>query len=197
MRIGRIVTLSVISISALLVLIFSIILVSGYNNLVGLDESITSKYAQVENRLQQRHDTVTQMVQTVSGLQEHEAAIYQMIVDARASYAAAVAAKDLQALAEADALESLAVSQLLAVIEDNPQITVSGSFNNLLDNISSLESTLSVSRRDYNLSVETYNKTVRRFPGVVFASMFNFESSLGYWKIDNGATEVPNIDFGN
>lgn len=197
MSIGKLITLSVVGVTGLLVLIFGIIFISGYNNLVSLDESITSKYAQVENRLQQRHDTITQMVQTVSGLQEHEAAIYQMIVDARASYAAAVAAKDLEALAEADALESLAVSQLLAVIEDNPQITVSGSFNNLLDNISSLESTLSVSRRDYNLSVEKYNKTVRRFPGMVFASMFNFESNLGYWKIDNGATEVPNIDFGN
>lgn len=197
MSIGKLITLSVVGITVLLVLIFGIIFINGYNNLVGLDESITSKYAQVENRLQQRHDTITQMVQTVSGLQEHEATIYQMIVDARASYAAAVAAKDLEALAEADALESLAVSQLLAVIEDNPQITVSGSFNNLLDNISSLESTLSVSRRDYNLSVETYNKTVRKFPGVVFASMFNFESNLGYWKIDNGSTEVPNIDFGN
>ena len=83
MSIGKLITLSVVGITVLLVLIFGIIFINGYNNLVGLDESITSKYAQVENRLQQRHDTITQMVQTVSGLQEHEATIYQMIVDAR------------------------------------------------------------------------------------------------------------------
>lgn len=197
MNIGRVITLSVVGITSLLILVFGIIFISGYNNLVDLDESIEFKYSQVENRLQQRHDTIEQMVATVSGLQEHEVEIYNKIVEARTAYAAAQLSGDLEALAEADALESLAITELLVAIEDNPQITVSGSFNTLLDTIASIESTLSVSRRDYNTAVEKYNKSVRRFPGMVFASMFDFEGSRDYWKIEDGVTEVPTIDFGD
>ena len=103
MNIGRVITLSVVGITSLLILVFGIIFISGYNNLVDLDESIESKYSQVENRLQQRHDTIEQMVATVSGLQEHEVEIYNKIVEARTAYAAAQLSGDLEALAEADA----------------------------------------------------------------------------------------------
>ena len=58
-----------------------------------------------------------------------------------------------------------------------------------------MESALSVSRRDYNDAVKAYNSAVRRFPGVLYASLFDFQKEYDYWKMNDGADEVPLIDF--
>ncbi len=186
-----------ISVLLLLLVILTLSLVGGYNRLVDLDESLDASYAQVFNRLEQRHDTINQMVATISGLQEHEREIYELIISARLAYADAIKTGDIDQLAEADALESIAISQLLVAIEDNPMITVSSAFNGLLDTIYSMESTLSVARRDYNQAVLAYNQNARRFPGLIFVSLFGFESRVAYWKIDEGKTDVPEISFTN
>jgi LemA protein len=197
MKASRIVFISTLGALLLVLLIGSLILIRGYNLLITYDESLDESYAQVFNRLKQRHDTITQMVDTISGLQEHEQEIYQMIISARMAYANAIASKDVDALAEADALESFAVSALLVVLEDNPRLSVTQSFESLLDTIYSIESSLSVARRDYNQNVATYNRYVRRFPGMIFASLFDFDQKIAYWMINEGESEVPTIDFNN
>ncbi|MDY3195315.1 MAG: LemA family protein [Paracholeplasma sp.] len=197
MKTTKYVLIASVSLILIVSLILGILSVRYYNRLVSLDENINESYAQVYNRLEQRHDTITQMVSTVSGLQEHEQAIYELIVEARTKYLAASASNDVDALAEADALESQAITQLLVVIEDNPNLTVSSAFNGLLDTIYALESALSVARRDYNNDVASYNRTVRRFPGNIYKNIYSFESNLSYWRINEGVDEVPNIDFGD
>lgn len=72
----------------------------------------------------------------------------------------------------ADALEALAMTQLLVVIEDNPLITAGAGYQALIDSISSFESALFVARRDYNDAVADYNIMVRKFPKVLYASLF-------------------------
>src|SRR5690554_626528 len=128
MKTTKYVLIASVSLILIVSLILGIMSVSYYNRLVSLDENINESYAQVYNRLEQRHDTITQMVSTVSGLQEHEQAIYELIVEARTKYLAASASNDVDALAEADALESQAITQLLVVIEDNPNLSVSSAF---------------------------------------------------------------------
>jgi LemA protein len=191
------VTLITSGIIGILVLIFGIGLITGYNALVTLDEDISGKYSQIENRLQERHDKIGQIVQSVNGLQEHAETIYTQITQARAAYAAAVASGDTQAMIEADALEAIALTNLLVVVEDNPLITANVGFYALIDEISAMESALSVARRDYNQAVQSYNTSVRRFPRVLYASLLGFERNLSYWKMNDGADEVPVIDFGN
>lgn len=185
------------SIIGILLLLFGIGLITGYNALVTLDEDISGKYSQIENRLQERHDKIGQIVASVSGLQEHAETIYNQITSARAAYAAAVAAGDTDAMIEADALEAIALTNLLVVVEDNPLITANVGYYALIDEISSMESALSVARRDYNQAVQSYNTSVRRFPRVLYASLFGFERNLPYWKMNDGADEVPVIDFGD
>ena len=197
MKSSKSILITVISIVLFLLLITGMTSVTYYNKLVTLDENINESYAQVFNRLEQRHDTITQMVATVTGLQEHEQTIYQMIVDARALYLSGSATNNVDELAQADALESQAISQLLVVVESNPNLTVSSAFNGLLDTSYGLESALSVARRDYNSDVSTYNRTVRRFPGNIFKNVYSFDSNLPYWKTNEGKEEVPDIDFGN
>lgn len=187
--------LSVLSVFVVIALSFGIGLIVGYNNLVDLDEDINSKYAQIEVRLQERHDKIGQIVAAVQGLQEHAEAIYDAITSARAAYASAITGTDIQAIIDADAQEAIALTNLLAVVEDNPLITAGTGYYQLIDEISSMESALAVARRDYNNAVQDYNASVRKFPRVLYAGIFGFEKDLPYWKMNDGADEVPEIVF--
>lgn len=175
-----------------IVVLLGIMLITGYNGLVTLDTNIDGKYAQIENRLQERHDKIGQVLGAVSGLQEHAETIYNAITAARAAYASA---STMEELIEADTAEAIAFTDLLVVVEDNPLITATGGYYALIDEISSMESALSVARRDYNEAVQDYNASVRRFPRVLYASLFGFEREVDYWKMNDGADEVPVIDF--
>lgn len=163
-----------------------------HNRFVGLEEKTKTAKAEVMSRLQQRHDKMAQIVAAVEGLQDHAEDIYEMITEARAAYTAAQTTADY---AEADALEALALTQLLAVVEDNPDITASSAYYAYIDEVSAMENALAVARRDFNNSVNDYNTAAKKFPGSVIVSMFGFERELEYWKVDDGATEVPIVDF--
>lgn len=182
---------------SLLMIITGITLMVGYNRLVDLDESINGKMAQVDNRLQERKDKIDQLVDVVEAYTAVEQSIFTMITDARAAYAAAKIIGDPDAMAEADALEIQAINALLAVIEDNPEIKSDAVYISLMIEISSMESALSTARLRYNESVETYNRSARQFPRILFVRMFDFDSSKTYWKINDGAGEVPDINFGD
>ncbi len=182
---------------SLLMIITGITLMVGYNRLVELDESINGKMAQVDNRLQERKDKIDQLVDVVEAYTTVEQSIFTMITDARAAYAAAKIIGDPDAMAEADALEIQAINALLAVIEDNPEIKSDAVYISLMIEISSMESALSTARLRYNESVETYNRSARQFPRILFVRMFDFDSSKTYWKINDGAGEVPDINFGD
>jgi LemA protein len=167
-------------------------MITTYNGLVNMDEDIHGKYSQIENRLQERSDKINQIVASVYGLQEHAESIYNAITSARMAYQSADTMEELIA---ADAAQAIAFTNLLAVVEDNPNITATSAYNELIYEISMMESTLSVARRDYNLAVQDYNASVRKFPRVFFANLFGFDKSYDYWKINDGADEVPTIDF--
>ncbi len=187
--------LSILTALVVIVVSFGIGLIVGYNNLVDLDEDINSKYAQIEVRLQERHDKIGQIVSAVQGLQEHAEAIYDAITSAREAYANAITGTDMAAIIEADAQEAIALTNLLAVVEDNPLITASVGYYQLIDEISSMESALAIARRDYNNAVQDYNASVRKFPRVLYAGIFGFEKDLPYWKMNDGADEVPEVVF--
>ena len=185
-------SITILGLIGLLLILIAIIMITTYNNLVDMDEDIHGKYSQIKNRLQERSDKINQIVASVSGLQEHAESIYNAITSARQAYQSA---QTMEELIAADAAQALAFSNFLVVVEDNPNITATSAYNELIYEISMMESTLSVARRDYNLSVQDYNASVRRFPRVFFANLFGFEKSYEYWKINDGADEVPAIDF--
>lgn len=186
------VVIIVSAVLVVLVLIVGIGLITGYNGLVNLDENINSKYGQIEIRLQERHDKIGQIVQSVQGLQDFELAVYTAVVNARTAYANATTQDELIA---ADALEAVSLANLLVVMENYPNIATAGSYYMLIDEISSIESSLAVARRDYNEAVQDYNASVRRFPRVLYAGLFGFDKSVEYWKMNDGADEVPVIEF--
>jgi LemA protein len=187
-----------IVIAVLVIVILGTTTIVNYNSLVDVDENVELASSQVTSRLNQRQAMIEQLVPTVIGLQEHALAIYTLITEAREAYSIAAAAGDLAGMIEADAAEALAINQLLAVMESNPSEIYAGEgFLELMQNISGMEASIAYYRGQYNESVSDYNRDVRHFPKMIFASMFNFEESKPYWKMNDGADEIPQIDFTN
>lgn len=184
-----------IIIGIFVIALLSVIL--GYNSLVDSEEEVNRTQSQVVTNLNQRQEQITMLIPAIVGLQEHEKEIYDMITDAREAYARASDAGDIEGMIEADALEALAINNFLVVIEDNPDIKTSSAYQNFMDNVSALESKLTKSRQDYNNSVSSYNRSVKKFPKVLYAKFFGFASEKPYWKMNEGANEIPPIDFTN
>jgi LemA protein len=181
---------------SLVIVLLVVVTVVSYNSLVMSDVRVDNMESEVINRLNERHDLIGQLVDTVTGLQDHAENIYQMITDARAGYASAVSKNDIDGMIEADASEANAVNQLLVVLESNPEGIYAGpAFQNLMDNISAMEAALAQARRDYNNSVAKYNESTRVFPTNLYASMFGFDVKKPYWRLNNGADEIPQINF--
>lgn len=190
---GKIVRLSVLVVTIILVLIIGIGVISGYNKLITTDEDVNFKYSEISNNLKTRHDKLVLMTNAVTGLQTYALDVYNMITDARAAYAAAVASQDPADMAVADNLTSLALTGLMAVVEDNPDLEVAAIYSQYISEVSSMESALMYARREYNKAVAAYNLQIRKFPQNIIAKMFGYTLSRIYWELPEGEGELPPV----
>lgn len=179
---------TILSAVVLILIIFGIIFAVGYNSLVKKDVAVESAYSQVENRLLERHDKISQLVTVVEEYSEHEQAIVDAITSVRESYTGTDPVAD-------DAAETAAFNNLLAIVEDNIEIQADDLFLGLMESVEQMESALSQARKDYNDSVAVYNEGVRTFPSNIFANMFSFADRYEYWSVDGSLTGVPSITF--
>lgn len=177
---------------AIILIIVGATMISSYNSTVDMRETVDANEAQVKNRLQQRRDKMEQIISAVQGLQDHAEDLYQMITVARSAYADAKTQSDF---INADAADAEILSRLLVIVEDNPDITATQAYYAYIDEVSAMENALAVARRDYNEAVRIYNAQVKKFPRNIYLSMFSFEKQLKYWKLADGAEEVPIVDF--
>jgi len=138
-----------------------------------------------------------QLIAAVEGLEDHAETIYDKVVSARGLYDAAVASGNPDEIIAADAAEAEALADFVAymLVEDDPDVNAMAAYGQLMGDIEWLEGTLAVARRDYNESVLAYNTSVLKFPRVLYASMFGFARSYEYWKMNDGADEIPVVDF--
>lgn len=169
-----------------------LLIVPKYNSLVNGEEAIDSKWAQVENQLQRRFDLIPNLVETVKGFASQEKEILTEIANARTKYGSA---SSVEESAEAEAELSGALSRLLVVVENYPDLKSDANFRQLMDELAGTENRLAVAREDYNNQVQSFNSNVRKFPGNIIASIFGFEKR-DYFEANDGASEVPNVDFG-
>lgn len=174
-----------------IILIFGLSLMGGYNNLVSLNENVETKLSQIDNQLQLRNDLIPNLVETVKGFAAQEKEILQNVTEARAKLAGA---SNMEQMVEGDAELSGALSRLLVVVENYPELKSDANFRQLSDNLSGTENRISVARRDYNEAAQGYNTAIRRFPTNILAGMFNFDK-VEYFKAQEGAQEVPKVDF--
>ncbi|MGE5474444.1 MAG: LemA family protein [Ignavibacteriales bacterium] len=174
-----------------LVVFLVIPLISGYNNLVALKTDCESKIAQVDNNLQRRSDLIPNLVATTKGYALHESKVMADIANARAQLAGA---KTADSKISADAELSGAISRLLLIKENYPDLKANQQFQSLMDQLEGTENRLAVSRRDYNESVRTYNTSISVFPANIYAGMFGFKQ-LPYYEVSDKAKVNPTVSF--
>jgi LemA protein len=174
-----------------IVAIAGLYLFSAYNRLVTLDEGIKAAWAQIDNQLQRRADLIPNLVETTKGFAAQERTILETIANARARLAGARDPRER--VAASDELSG-ALSRLLVVVENYPQLKSDATFIRLMDELAGTENRLSVERKRYNDRVVEFNQTIRRFPGSTVAGLFGFERAQ-YFEIPPAARTVPRVDF--
>ncbi|MDD4182739.1 MAG: LemA family protein [Candidatus Omnitrophica bacterium] len=184
--------LIVLGVIAVLALFIIMPIISTYNGIVTKHETIAAKWAQVENQLQRRNDLIPNLVNTVKGYAAHEKNVFEEVTNARSQWANAGTVDEK--VKAAGAMDS-ALSRLLLVVENYPNLKADQTFLKLMDELSGTENRIAVERMRYNEAVKDYNITVRRFPGNVIAGMFNFKVATEYFKAEEAAKAVPKVEF--
>lgn len=189
--------LAVILIVIAIVVLFLFIVSSWYigtrNSFVTLEEGIDSDWAEIDNQLKRRSDLIPNLVATVKGFATQEREVFIQIAEARAKLAGAQTVPE-----KAQGFNQLetALSRLLVIVERYPELKSNINFLQLQDELAGTENRIAVARKRYNDSVRIFNTRIRRFPSSVVANMMGFEKRE-YFEIEEGAREVPKVDFGS
>lgn len=155
---------------------------SAYNSVVKLDETAKEKWAQVENQLQRRYDLVPDLVKVANKYASHEKEVITAVVDARAKLSEATTENE-QIVASTE-LEN-ALSRLLVVVENYPNLKADATYIALIDEMSGSENRIAVARKDYNEAVKAYNIKIKMFPIALFRGMLGAEEKAFFEVADN------------
>lgn len=191
-----------LSVAVLAVFFFFIVpMVVIYNGLVEKQETARRSWSQVENVTQRRADLIPNLVETVQGYARHEKGVLTAVTEARSmATQVKIDPKDLEdpvkfeKYVEAQKKLDGALSRLLVVVEQYPQLKASESFHKLQDALEGAENRISVERKRYNEAATEYNKALRKFPGNIFTGIGDFKP-LALFKADEKAKEVPKVKF--
>ena len=164
------------------------------NSLVSLKEDVEMQQSQIETTLQRRNDLIPNLVATVKGYANHEEAVFTEIADARSKLAGSIESGDMESISEANTALDSALSKLLAISENYPDLKASEQFIALQDELAGTENRIAVARQHYNEKLNTYNTTVQRFPTSIVAGMSGYYP-MQYFEADESAKEVPKVDF--
>ena len=163
-----------------------------YNEIVTLNESVDTAWAQVENVLQRRSDLIPNLVNTVKGYAKHENDVFVKVTEARAKVGGATTIP--QKVAANNQLGA-ALGRLMLVAERYPDLKANQNFLALQDELAGTENRIAVERRRYNETVKAYNVFVRRFPNNILAGLFGYTRQNVYFKADENAKTAPKVDF--
>lgn len=162
-----------------------------YNSLVTNDEGVKAAWAQVENQLQRRYDLIPNLVETVKGYAAHEKEVFIQVTEARAKVGGAgTVGEKISAENEL----SSALSRLLLVVENYPDLKANQNFIRLQDELAGTENRIAVERRRYNEAVRAYNVLIRTFPRNIIANMFGFQKA-DFFEAPAGAATAPKVEF--
>ncbi|MFH1017230.1 MAG: LemA family protein [Pseudomonadota bacterium] len=198
---ASIVLLSVLGVIAFFVIVAALYSVTMYNRFVSVNEGVNNAWAQVQNQYQRRADLVPNLVETVKGYAKHERETLENVVASRAKVGQMVVTpetlKDPKALANFDKVQgelSSALSRLMAVAENYPNLKANENFLQLQAQLEGTENRISVERMRFNEIVQRYNVSIRRFPAAVLAGMFGF-GPKAYFEAQAGAEKPPQVKF--
>ncbi|MCX8010536.1 MAG: LemA family protein [Ignavibacteria bacterium] len=187
----------------LIVIAIAIILwgASQYNSLVSLNEGVNNAWSQVENQYQRRYDLIPNLVNTVKGYADFEKSVLIQVTEARASVGqlkiTPEALENPETFAKFQQAQdglSNAISRLLVISENYPQLRANENFLNLQNQLEGTENRINVARNRYNDAVQSYNTSIKRFPKNIIAGLFGFREKQ-YFKATTGAEKAPEVKF--
>jgi len=155
-------------------------------------EAVNAAWAQVDVVLQRRADLIPNLVETVKGFAVQEQKVFGDIAAARA---ALVGAKSPSEKIAANGQLDSALSRLLVIVENYPQLKSNENFMRLQDELAGTENRIAVERRRYNEAVQDYNTYISLFPNSLVASIAGFTRNDAYFKTEEGARQAPKVNF--
>jgi LemA protein len=188
---------------AFLIVLIGLLSGCGYNSIQSKDEGVKAAWSEVVNQYQRRADLVPNLVNTVKGYATHEEEVFTKVTEARASVGkvtinadqlddAAAVAKFQQAQGEL----SSALSRLMAVSENYPQLKADGLFQNLQAQLEGTENRITVARNRYIQAVQDYNTFVRSFPQNITAMIFGYKAKANFTvENEKQISTAPTVDF--
>lgn len=201
---AMIVLLAVLGGVVLLVVIVALYAMGVYNKLVTLKNRFQNAFAQIEVQLKRRHDLIPNLVETVKGYMSHERETLEAVIQARAAAVSGLgaAAKDptsaaaMQELAGAEGALTGALSRLMVVAEQYPDLKATQNMQQLTEELTSTENKVAFARQAYNDSATSYNTFRQTFPPVIFAGMFGHGSDASLLDFDDAEIgQAPAVSF--
>ena len=182
--------------------LFSLSGCGSYNHLVTLEQNVNKKWADVQSVYQRRADLIPNLVNTVSGSANFEKSTLTEVTNARASVGrvqldpnkAPEDAAKLQEFQQAQGQLSNALSRLLVVSENYPQLRATEAFQNLQAQLEGTENRISVERNNYNSAVQDLNTALERFPTNMLNKMFGFKPRA-FFQAEAGSEKAPTVNF--
>lgn len=166
--------------------------VSSKNQMVTLNETIKSNWAEIDVNLQRRADLIPNLVETVKGYAAQEQTVFDDIAKARAAMLGAQTPKDK--IAASNQLDGL-VFKVLALQENYPQLKSNENFLRLQDELAGTENRISAARKRYNDALQAYNTFIGKWPNSIFAGWAGFQRNDAYFQAAEPAREVPKVAF--
>jgi LemA protein len=184
--------LALVAVIVIVALIVGGSYVSSRNQMVTLNETIKSNWAQVDVVLQRRADLIPNLVETVKGFAAHEEIVYGDIAKARSALMNAQTPQDkIAANGQLDG----ALSRLLVIVENYPQLKSNENFLRLQDELAGTENRIAVERKRYNDSIQAYNTYIGQFPNSIFAGWAGFKRNDAYFSASPTSREAPKVQF--
>lgn len=183
-----------------LILLIAVIFIGSYNSLVAQREIVNTKFGDLQAQYQRRADLVPNLVSTVKGAANFEQSTLTAVTEARAKVASInidpskVTSEQLTQYQSAQAGLSQALSHLIAVAEDYPELQAVSAFLDLQSQLEGTENRIAVARKDLNSVAGTYNTKIQTFPVNLIAGMFGFDK-YPYFEADDSTGTAPVVNF--
>jgi LemA protein len=194
--------ISIIVVAFLALIVFGVVSwgIRTYNNMVSMQEAVTSQWGNVETSYQRRSDLIPNFVNTVKGAANFEQTTLTQVIEARSKATSVtidptkMTEENMQQFQQAQGQLSSALSRLMVVVERYPELKATQNFRDLQVELEGTENRINVERRKFNEVARSYNTYIRKFPQSFIAGMKGFQQKP-YFKADEGAEKAPEVKF--
>lgn len=182
------------------IVLIAVLVIGGYNGLVGQRESVNKSFANLQSQYQRRADLVPNLVNTVKGASNFEKETLTAVTDARAKATqvtidpSKATPEQLAQYQQSQGELSQALGRLLAVSENYPELKSVAAFQDLQVQLEGTENRIAVARSDFNDTARQYNTRIKTFPTNIIAGIFGFDA-FPYFEADKGAENAPSVNF--